>query len=461
MAQKKEIRPLLLNVAIYIRVSSEEQARHGDSLRDQLESGQDYINSHANMVLQDVYTDDGISGQKLDREEFVRLMNNVQNGLIDLIIFTKIDRWFRSLRHYLNTQAILEDYEVNWLATQQPYFDTSTPHGRAFIAQSMMWAELEAQNDSVRIRDVFSNKVKYGEVLSGKVPRGYSIVDKHLRPNDDAPMIYDIFLHYRDSGCLHQTLLYLRSEYNVVMSHENLKQSILKNTKYTGVFRDNKSYCPPIIPAELFDQVQELLSKNIKSSQKYPYIFSGLLVCHECGYKMSSCHINVVSKKKYRYQYPAYICRKYRNYKTCQNAGEIREIRIEEYLLQNIRKVMADFIAQYEVEQKPVKNNKAKRSGILKKMDKLKELFLNDCITLDEYKRGKTQYQAELDQLPETMQEDKQDFTNILDLLDSNFETIYVTFSNEEKRLFWRSFIKEIHVSKSHDRQRNYRIIFL
>ena len=148
--KKKENAPIL-RVALYLRVSTSQQAREGDSIREQLESLTEYINKQNNMILHDTYIDNGYSGQKLNRDEFTRLINDVKAGLIDHILFTKLDRWFRSLRHYLNTQALLEKYNVTWTAIHQSYYNTSTAHGRAFVAQSMTWAELEAQNDSERI----------------------------------------------------------------------------------------------------------------------------------------------------------------------------------------------------------------------------------------------------------------------------------------------------------------------
>ncbi|MEG0215962.1 MAG: recombinase family protein, partial [Hungatella sp.] len=311
----------IIRVAIYIRVSSDEQAKFGDSIRDQKESGLSYIASHKNTVLQDVYIDDGISGQKLERGDFKKLLDNAAAGLIDLIIFTKLDRWFRSLRHYLNTQATLESHNVSWLAVDQPYFDTSTPYGRAFVAQSMTWAELEAQNDGIRIKDVFKNKISHGEVVSGKVPRGYKIVDKHLVLTDEAPIILDIFNYAWSSQSLSKTIRYMEKEYNIVMNINNLRPSILQNVKYTGRFRGNENFCPRIIPDDLFNNVQSWLirNQNVKSSQKYNYIFSGLLFCDECGYHMSGCHINVLAKrtsgKEYRYKYPAYECKQYRSYR--------------------------------------------------------------------------------------------------------------------------------------------------
>lgn len=181
------VEKILLRVAIYIRVSTDKQVKDGDSMRDQLATGQKYIDSHENMILVDTYIDDGISGQKLKRDDFQRLIDDVRAGRIDLIIFTRLDRWFRNLRHYLNTQDILDKHGVSWTAIEQPYFDTSTPHGRAFVNNSMIWAELEAQNDSDRILGVFDDKVDNGEVLSGSTPLGYTIVNKHLVPDDDAP----------------------------------------------------------------------------------------------------------------------------------------------------------------------------------------------------------------------------------------------------------------------------------
>ena len=151
------VEKILLRVAIYIRVSTDKQVKDGDSMRDQLATGQKYIDGHENMILVDTYIDDGISGQKLKRDDFQRLIDDVRAGRIDLIIFTRLDRWFRNLRHYLNTQDILDKHGVSWTAIEQPYFDTSTPHGRAFVNNSMIWAELEAQNDSDRILGVFDD----------------------------------------------------------------------------------------------------------------------------------------------------------------------------------------------------------------------------------------------------------------------------------------------------------------
>lgn len=454
----------LLSCAIYIRVSSEEQAKFGDSLRDQRERCLEYIEKHNNMILQDLYIDDGVSGQKLERNEFERLLENVKQGKIDLIFFTKLDRWFRNLRHYLNTQAILEAHQTAWTAIDQPYYDTSTPHGRAFVAQSMMWAELEAQNDGIRILDVFRNKVKYGEVITGKVPRGYIIKDKHLVLSDEAPAILDSIQYFIKTQSLSATVRYLQNQHGISMTLSNLKESILRNTKYIGKYRDNNNYCPALISQEDFDIIQKILDRNqnIKSGQKYPYIFSGLLVCAECGYNLSGCHINHTKRTETtikRYRYPAYECKQYRAYHRCSNGGEIRETRIEEFMLSHIRETVENFAAEYKEKRKERVDNRSQKAAISKKLDRLKDLYLNEIISLDEYKRDREKYLETLNDIPD-FQEPSTDFTKIRTILNENFEQVYMTFDNQEKRRFWRAIVKEIRITKSTNRHREYTIIF-
>lgn len=455
----------ILRCAAYVRVSSEEQAKYGDSVRDQQERCLDYINRHENMVFQDIYIDDGVSGQKLERDEFERLMENVKADRIDAIIFTKIDRWFRNLRHYLNIQAILEQHGTVWTAIDQPYFDTSTPYGRAFINQSMMWAELEAQNGGVRITDVFRNKVKYGEVITGKVPRGYRIENKHLVLSEEAPAIYDTILYFLKHQSMAAAVRYLKNRHGISMSQANFKSSVLQNSKYKGSYRGNAEYCPRLISDELFDEIQAILNsgKNIKSGQRYPYLFSGLLVCRECGRKMSGCKINVLSRRPngmdYRYHYPAYECKQHRAYLRCENGGEVRESRIEEHLLSNITAELEKYTVCFEVRKKEAVDNRNQKAAIKRKLDRLKSLYLEEMMTVEEYKSDREALLLELEQIPDIL-EPPDGLDGIAGLLNGSFSNLYATFDNPEKRRFWRAAVAGIQVSKSCGRSREFLIRF-
>ena len=132
-----------------MRVSSDKQAQEGDSLAAQRAALLKHINDRPDLVLAGEYMDDGISGTKYSqRDELQRLLDDVAAGKIDLIAFTKLDRWFRSVRHYTATQAILDKYNVGWTAIWEPIYDTTTPQGRLIVNQMMSIAQFEAENTS-------------------------------------------------------------------------------------------------------------------------------------------------------------------------------------------------------------------------------------------------------------------------------------------------------------------------
>lgn len=455
------VEKILLRVAIYIRVSTDKQVKDGDSMRDQLATGQKYIDSHENMILVDTYIDDGISGQKLKRDDFQRLIDDVRAGRIDLIIFTRLDRWFRNLRHYLNTQDILDKHGVSWTAIEQPYFDTSTPHGRAFVNNSMIWAELEAQNDSDRILGVFDDKVDNGEVLSGSTPLGYTIVNKHLVPDDDAPTAVAIFQYYRKTGNLSMTLRYMESEFGLVRSAASLK-NMLTNTKYIGEFRDNKNYCPAIIDRDLFFDVQRLLKINIKSGKKHDYIFSGLVVCDDCDHIMSGCQQRARGRvradgTRIIYKYSVYRCRQGVNLHRCPNRKLVFETILEKMLLERIRPELENYIAEYEVANLPALRTDAKRRSVEGKMQKLKDLYLNDLITMDEFKLDREKLLMQLEKINAEDSRPVKDLSYLKNFLKMDFESVYDSLSIPERRELWRSIVKEIRV----DHDKNIHIIFL
>ena len=118
--------------ALYIRVSTEEQARHGLSLSAQLENLQQYAKNKGYDIV-GIYTDDGASARKspFSRKAFKQLMEDVQWNRIDRILFIKLDRWFRSVRDYYKAQDILDAHGVDWETTQEQYHDYErTPNAK-------------------------------------------------------------------------------------------------------------------------------------------------------------------------------------------------------------------------------------------------------------------------------------------------------------------------------------------
>ena len=154
-------------------------------------------------------------------------------------------------------------------------------------------------------------------------------------------------------------------------------------------------------------------------------------------------------------QYFGYRCTYAYPRKLCNNRKFIYEGTLERYLLANVKPLLEDYLVNYELKNAPVVDNGKKIAALNAKIKKLKELFLNDLITLDEYKEDKAKYLQQIEELP--ADQPPKDLSGLREFLDLDLESMCADMSPEEKRYLWRSIIKEIHI----DAERNIEIIFL
>ena len=444
--------------AIYIRVSSDRQAQQGDSIPAQLDALRKYVADHQDMILSGEYIDEGISGQKYrQRDELQRLLDDIRGGKIDLIIFTKLDRWFRSVRHYTATQEVLDKYGVSWLAIWEPIYDTTTPSGRLIVNQMMSIAQFEAENTGQRIRQVFDYKVKCGEVLSGSVPHGYTIEGKRLIPSGEAAAIAELFRMYSRNSSMTDCIRWFYEHTGQAISKHSFK-AIIKNEKYIGRFRGNLAYCPAIIPVSLFEDCNRKLEMNVKSSQKYSYIFSGLIKCAECGNSFAG-GIDRKHRNGKTGEYPFYRCPKHyqRGIALCENQKVIYETMLERYLFKSIKELSATLEITYTESQKKRVDTSARIEAVKKKIDRLKDLYVNELITLDEYKTDRERYEQIIAEITHEKAVSCPDKAFLDKISAVDFKTLYDGFTNAEKRYLWRSIIKEIRYSQ----EKEIEIIFL
>ena len=117
--------------AIYIRVSTTEQMMHGKSLEAQKEYLTNYAREH-NMAVVGIYADEGKTARKelKKRKAIHSLLQDVEAGKIDVIIFWRIDRWFRNLSDFYKVQDILDSHNVRWISTSEPGINMETRDGR-------------------------------------------------------------------------------------------------------------------------------------------------------------------------------------------------------------------------------------------------------------------------------------------------------------------------------------------
>jgi site-specific DNA recombinase len=248
-----------MRVALYIRVSSEEQALHGLSIEAQNTALEEWAKNH-NATIVGKYIDAGISARKkaASRPELQRLLRDVQLRKIDLIVFTKLDRWFRNISEYYKVQEVLEARHVNWKTIHEDY-DTSTASGRLKINIMLSVAQDEADRTSERIKTIFESKVQRGEPISGKVPLGYCIENKKIViDNKTAPIAKDIFNQYLVLRSIAALRRYIIETYGITYCHSGLR-ALLKNERYIGHSHEQDDFCPALIDLQTFQRVQEVL----------------------------------------------------------------------------------------------------------------------------------------------------------------------------------------------------------
>ena len=451
-------------VACYIRVSTLEQANNGHSLQMQYDELTSWAKAN-NCVIHDYYIDDGYTATNLKRPALQKML--ADSDLFDMIIFVKLDRFSRGVANYYKIMERLEQTHTHWKAIFEE-FDTTTTQGRTVINLYLTIAQQEAEMASERTKAVFKNRLERGECIMSNPPRGYKrvVIDgvgKMVLDEEKAPFIRAAFEHYITYGSQRGTLAYMH-ELGDMISKETLKH-ILKNKVYIGTYTHKDygefpNFCEPIITEEMYYKAQEVREKNQKlypqSKNKNTYIFSGMLLCPTCGFRLAGT--NQTSGRRNITQRLVYRCQKHSNEKTCTNSYPTTEKKIEQFLIENVRTMLQDKIITFKIDKKkavesPTALKEKQMIKIRAKMTKLKELYIKELIQLDEYEVDYNALKDQLTKLQEELTTDKReerlfDISVYEQFLKQDFETIYHTLTPKEKRRLWLSVIESINVGK-------------
>lgn len=438
----------MVRVALYIRVSTEEQALHGYSIEAQKAALMKYAKEH-NMEIVEIYVDEGISARKKynRRKEFIRLLEGVREKQFDLILFTKLDRWFRNISDYYKIQEVLEAYEINWKTIYENY-DTTSASGRLHINIMLSVAQDEADRTSERIRSVFDNKIKNKEIVTGKHPYAYYLNNKTLEIDEErAELIRDIFSYYKDARSVNSTMKYMNQKYSLHKSYDFYRDT-LRTRKYTGEFRGIPNYYPQIISNELFNSVQDVKSSFVRDNQtKRLYIFSGIIRCKECGYIMNGMQTVTTANK-----FMVYRCRNAVSYHRCCNRLSIREDLIESYLLNNATSLYEEHTEKLRIQKESKKKKTIDKTKIRTKLSRLKDLYVNDLISIDDYREDYDKYNEMLAEAESKEADIPQVNTEkVCSMLSTDNLIIYNQLDRKNQRNFWNEIIKEIVIDQEHN----------
>ncbi len=274
-------KPKTLRCAMYTRKSSEEGLEQDfNSLHAQREACESFIRSQQGegwLLVKTHYDDGGFSGGTMERPALQRLLEDIRQKLIDVVVVYKVDRLTRSLSDFAKMVEIFDGHGVSFVAVTQQ-FNTTTSMGRLTLNVLLSFAQFEREVTGERIRDKIAASKRKGMWIGGLVPLGYEVRDRRLviEPTE-AETVRHIFRRYCELG----SVRLLKDELDQagirskVRIAKNGKRSggesfsrgalytLLGNPIYIGEVRHKGTRYPglhePIVEASIWKKVDELL----------------------------------------------------------------------------------------------------------------------------------------------------------------------------------------------------------
>ena len=307
-----------IRCAIYTRKSTEEGLEQEfNSLQAQREACEAYIKSQKHehwALLPTEYDDGGYSGGNMERPALKRLLLDVQNGIVDIIVVYKIDRLTRSLMDFSKIVEVLDKHNASFVSITQ-HFNTTTSMGRLTLNMLLSFAQFEREVTGERIRDKISASKKKGMWMGGKPPLGYYRKDKKIYPDEEkTELVNNIFKKYVELKSTTLLKDWLNKQgHNISVGNLNC---ILRNKAYIGLVGHKGTWYSGehqgIISKELFEQVQAVMADNRINRQHYDpskSLLAGKLYDDKDN-AMSPSWSTGSSGKKYRYYVSQALIRK-------------------------------------------------------------------------------------------------------------------------------------------------------
>lgn len=350
--------------AIYTRKSSEEGLdQNFNSLHAQREACEAYILSQSGegwAGLKSVYDDGGYSGGSMDRPALRALMQDIRNGLIDIVVVYKVDRLTRSLADFAKIVEVFDAHNVSFVSITQA-FNTTSSMGRLTLNVLLSFAQFEREVTGERIRDKIAASKAKGLRMGGRPLLGYEQVDNRLVVNEvEAETVREIFRLYLELGSVNllEKALQARqitskrwmTKKGVMDGGSPLRRGalyhLLRNPTYLGIIQHKeKRYegChPAIIDVDLWERGQAMLdSSRSRSASRLKKSQAAMLVkilYDDRGHRMVPVHTR---RRGIRYRYyvssPTLTGRQ-------EEVGSLRRIAagmIEDLLIEKISKSLA------------------------------------------------------------------------------------------------------------------------
>ena len=384
---------------VYIRVSTEDQAREGFSLGEQEEKLLQLC-KFKELDVYKVYKDAGISAKDMEhRPQFQEMLKDMKDGKINYIVAYKLDRITRSVRDLEELISVLEQYNC-FLLCDRDDVNTSTANGRFFVRMLTVLSQLEIEIVSERTKFGLNGAIKSGHI-PGQRPFGYkSAEDKRMViDNSTRPYVEKIFDMYLEGKSFQQIANYFKE--NNIYPKKNWKdttiQKIIDNKIYMGDYEQYKrigkqenlepivymNVVEPIISRAKWEECQRQKERNQRTyTRDRVYTFFQRLKCPNCS-RIMKCKGSGGTKRKYMYY-------------TCENC----HINFNE---DHVEHLLRDFIydlLEYDMAVKnfflPVLEDKTNNidttsidkeiRDLEKQRNRIKDLYIKGIVEIDDFK---------------------------------------------------------------------------
>lgn len=303
----------------YIRVSTSVQAKKGESLSTQRQQIVDYAKNNG-WQLEHIYGDKGISGAKIEhRINFKKMLEDAKQGKFNVIVFTKLSRFARNTREFLNLFDELKDYGITLVSIKEN-FDPSTSTGKVIATILASFAEWE--RETIREQMLENKMARWREkrIFNGRPPYAYywNKQRKQLEINEEEAEIYhsivdmylnqkmsfqDIVLKLKEDGIkckraywssttisytLKNPAYYGKYVVNKYIYEDGPNGAGTKRTKKTKESSEHISYpIPALISKNQWDKIQKQTKfnklKSKRSNKTADLIMRDVLICGRCG----------------------------------------------------------------------------------------------------------------------------------------------------------------------------------
>ena len=384
---------------VYIRVSTEDQAREGFSLGEQEEKLLQLC-KFKELEVYKVYKDAGISAKDMEhRPQFQEMLKDMKEGNLNYIVAYKLDRITRSVRDLEELILVLEQYNC-FLLCDRDDVNTSTANGRFFVRMLTVLSQLEIEIVSERTKFGLNGAIKSGHI-PGQRPFGYKSAEDKRMVIDNAtrPYVEKIFDMYLEGKSFQQIANYFKE--NKIFPKKNWKdttiQKIIDNKIYMGDYEQYKrigkqvnlepivymNVVEPIISRAKWEECQRQKERNQRTyTRDRVYTLFQRLKCPNCS-RIMKCKGSGGNKRKYMYY-------------TCENC----HINFNE---DHIEHLLRDFIydlLEYDMAVKkfflPVLEDKTNNidttsidkeiRDLEKQRNRIKNLYIKGIVEIDDFK---------------------------------------------------------------------------